>query len=146
MKGKVKLAVLYLFSFLSCSLPLIAVFIARSDRYISSLSDAVRLSVGGVVCLFFLFLKAIGKLHMPRRIVLYAFLLVMVYLMEPVIFDLKVLCLAALAGELLDYMIFQNLIRRERERQLIGRTAQATTEATRAAVDDLLKTYMGGRV
>ena len=149
MKGKIKLLLLYIFSFLSCTVPLIAVFAMRSDRYIHSAQDVIRLSVGGGLCAFFLILKVVGKLRMPRRIVVYAFVLILVYLMEPVIADLKILCLAALVGELLDYIIFQPWIRREREKQLIDKTATASASATRDAIreelEDMMKNYGGGR-
>ena len=49
----------------------------------------------------------------------------------------------------MDYIIFQPWIRREKEKQLIDKTATASASATRDAIreelEDMMKNYGGGR-
>ena len=91
----------------------------------------------------FLFLKVIGKLGMPRRIVLFGIVFIMAYLLQAILADLILLSGMALAGEFLDLVCFQRAIRITKENILIGKTADATT----SQVEQVLKKYLGnGRV
>ena len=73
---KFKLALLYVCSFLASTLPLLFVIINKWDHYTQAPSDTIKITVGGIIGLFFLFLKAIGKLKMPSRIIFYAVIFV----------------------------------------------------------------------
>ena len=121
-----KIPFLYLLSFVASVLPVALYFFANADRYFVTVSDRVRLSVGIVCLCVIVLLKAMGKLKMPSRAVLFAFVMVMCYLLERVLDDLIIFSFLALVGEILDIGC-QYLIRREREKKLVEKTAQATT-------------------
>lgn len=138
-KMKRKLVFLYIGSFLASIAPLLTVLIARWNVYTKSPGDTVKLCIGGVICLFFIFLKVIGKLKMPRRIVLFGVVFALVYLLKSILDDLLLLSGMALAGELLDMLFFQMAIRRTKEKILIEKTSTATSEK----VEEVIKKYIG---
>ena len=140
---KLRLALLYIGSFVVSVAPLLVCFIINWDKYAETPADTVKLCIGGVIALVFIFLKVIGKLKMPRRIVLFGVVFVMAYLLQPIIKDLMLLSGMALAGEFLDFVCFQRAIRITKENILIGKTADATT----TQVEQVIKKYLGsGRV
>ncbi len=138
-KLKSKLAFLYIGSFLASIAPLLSVLVARWGVYTKTPEDTVKLCIGGVICLFFIFLKVIGKLKMPSRIVLFGVVFTLVYLLKAILDDLLLLSGMALAGELLDMLFFQMAIRRTKERILIEKTSTATSEK----VEEVMKKYIG---
>ena len=138
-KLKRNLVFLYIGSFLVSIAPLVAVLIARWNVYTKTPGDTVKLCIGGVICLFFIFLKVIGKLKMPSRIVLFGVVFALVYLLKAILDDLLLLSGMALAGELLDMLFFQMAIRRTTERILIDKTSTATSEK----VEEVIKKYIG---
>lgn len=140
---KTRLVFLYIGSFLVSIVPLLVVLILRWDNYTKTPGDTVKLCFGGAICLFFVFLKVIGKLKMPRRIVLFGVVFVMAYLLQALMNDLILLSGMALAGELLDLLCFQHFIKKTKENILIEKTADATT----SKVEEVVKKYLGnGRV
>ena len=84
---KLRLVFLYIGSFIVSIAPLLVILIIRWDNYTKTPGDTVKLCVGGVLCLFFVFLKVIGKLQMPRRIVLFGIVFVMAYLLQALMND-----------------------------------------------------------
>jgi hypothetical protein len=138
-KLKRNLVFLYIGSFLVSIAPLLAVLIARWNVYTKTPGDTVKLCIGGVICLFFILLKVIGKLKMPSRIVLFGVVFALVYLLKAILDDLLLLSGMALAGELLDMLFFQMAIRRTKERILIEKTSTATAEK----VEEVIKKYIG---
>ena len=138
-KMKSKLVFLYIGSFLVSIAPLLVVLIARWNVYTKTPGDTVKLCIGGVICLLFIFLKVIGKLKMPSRIVLFGVVFALVYLLKAILDDLLLLSGMALAGELLDMLFFQMAIRRTKERILIDKTSTATSEK----VEEVIKKYIG---
>lgn len=140
---KVRLVFLYIGSFIISIAPLLAILGIRWNKYTATPADTVKLCAGGVICLVLVFLKVIGKLKIPRRIVLFGIVFVMTYLLQSILNDLLLLSGMALAGELLDFVCFQRAIRITKENILIGKTADATTQK----VEEVLKKYVGnGRV
>ena len=140
---KLRLVFLYIGSFIVSIAPLLVILIIRWDNYTKTPGDTVKLCVGGVLCLFFVFLKVIGKLQMQRRIVLFGIVFVMAYLLQALMNDLILLSGMALAGEVLDMLFFQYFIKKTKEKILIEKTADATT----SKVEEVLKKYVGnGRV
>ena len=121
-----KMPLLYLVSFVASVLPVAIYFFANADRYFVTVSDRVRLSVGIVCLCIIVLLKAMGKLKMPSRAVLFAFVMVMCYLLERVLDDLIIFSFLALVGEFLD-MVCQCFIRREKEKRIAKRTAEITS-------------------
>lgn len=133
------LILLYIGSFLSSVLPLIICVGVNFDKYTNTPGDTVKLCIGGVIALIFLFLKVIGKLKMPRRIILFGLVFIMTYLLQAILNDLILLSGMALIGELLDFIFFQRAIKNAKERIVIGKTADATTHQ----VEQVLKKYVG---
>ena len=138
-KMKRKLVFLYIGSFLVSIAPLLAVLIARWNIYTKTPENTVKLCIGGVICLFFIFLKVIGKLKMPSRIVLFGVVFALVYLLKAILDDLLLLSGMALVGELLDMLFFQMAIRRTKERISIEKTSTATSKK----VEEVIKKYIG---
>ena len=136
---RLRLVLLYIGSFIVCVAPLLVCFIVNWDKYTKTPGDTVKLCIGGLIAVFFLFLKVIGQLKMPRRIVLFGIVFVMAYLLQAILDDLMLLSGMALAGEFLDFVCFQRAIRITKENILVGKTADATT----AQVEDVLKKYIG---
>lgn len=140
---KTRLVFLYIGSFIVSIAPLLVVLILRWDNYTKTPGDTVKLCFGGAICLFFVFLKVIGKLKMPRRIVLFGVVFIMAYLLKALMDDLILLSGMALTGELIDLLCFQRVIKVTKENILIGKTADATT----SKVEEVVKKYLGnGRV
>lgn len=106
--SKAKLFLLYIGSFLTSVAPLTAVLIAKWDTYTgSSPASAFKLCTGGAMVAVFVFLKVVGKLKVPRGIVLFGTIFVMCYLLQAILSDLLLLSGMALAGEAADCAIFQ---------------------------------------
>lgn len=135
---RLRLILLYIGSFITCIAPLLVCFIVNWDKYTKTPGDTVKLCIGGILAVFFLFLKVIGKLKMPRRIVLFGIVFIMAYLLQAIFDDLILLSGMALAGEFLDFVCFQRAIRITKENILIGKTADTTT----AQVEEVLKKYI----
>lgn len=138
-KMKRKLIFLYVGSFLVSIAPLLAVLIIRWGEYTKTPEDTVKLCIGGVICLFFIFLKVIGKLKMPSRIVLFGVVFILVYLLKAILDDLLILSGMALAGELLDMLFFQRAIRKTKENVFVEKTSEVTAEK----IEAVIKTYIG---
>ena len=139
MKTRVKLLVLYLFSFIASVTPLVVTFVLNREEYIKTPAEAMKLCTGGAIAVFFVFLKAIGKLKMPRGIVLYSVILGMAYLLDAVLDDLMLLSGMALIGELIDVVVFRPLIRRTEE----NAKAKKCAEITAAQMETVLDKYVG---
>lgn len=140
---KWRLFLLRALSLIACAGPLAAVFIFNLGEYVKTVEDAVKLSVGGIIILVLLVLRVLGKLGVPRRIVVYALVAAIAWLMEPILADLVTLCVVALVGELIDYIIIQRLIKRTEEALLIDRAADETSARVAAQVEEVMKNYTG---
>lgn len=135
MKGRFKLILLYIFSFaVSCG-PLVAVFAVKWGEYVKTPSDAVKLSFGALVALFFVLLKILGRLNMPKGAGLYTLVFLLSWLLEPLLYDLKLLAGAALLGECVDFIFIRSMIKRYKEKLFVDKNAEAT--------EALLKKYVG---
>lgn len=141
-KLKTRLFFLRFFSFLVCVAPLAAILIHNADEYIATVPDAVKLSLGGILIVVFLILKAMGKLAIPRRITGHAIAFGMCYLFASVLPDLVVITGVALASEAADWCVFQPWIKRTKEQLVIEKSADATADK----LEGILESYLGGRV
>ena len=120
-----KMPILYLLSFVASVLPVAIYFFANSERYFVTVPDKVKLTVGLVCFGVIVLLKVMGKLKMPSRAVLFAFVMVMCYLLERVLDDLIIFSFLALIGEVLD-MICQHFIKKAKEERLLQKSAERT--------------------
>lgn len=142
-KYRLRLFFLYIGSFIVCVAPLSVYVFFNAERYIQTPTDTVKLCIGGFVALIFLFLKVIGKLGMPRRIVLFGVVFIMTWLLQSILADLLMLSGMALVGEFADTIFFQRAIRITKENILIGKTATVTAEQ----VEQIIEKRLGnGRV
>ena len=127
---KLRLVFLYIGSFLVSIAPLIICLAFNWGDYTKTPGDTVKLSLGGIILATLVFMKVIGKLKMPRRIVSFGIAFVMAYLLQAGM---------ALLGEFIDYMFFQKAIKKTKEDMLVEKTADATT----AQVEEVIKKYIG---
>ena len=127
-KLKVRLVFLQMFSFIVCIAPIgVAVFINRNDWF-GTPQESVKIGIGAIIAAVLIGLKALGKLHMPRRIVVFAIVFAMTFLLKSILDDLMLLSGRAFLGEALDLVFFQTAIRRTREQLSTEKTAEATAE------------------
>ena len=131
---------LYIASFLATVAPLTIYIIVNKDKYIRTVEDSIKLSIGFIICALLLLLKVIGKLKLPSRIMTYSTVLLLSYLLDAVLEDLIVLSFLALVGELIDLIFFQVPIKRMREKIHTGKIADATSKK----IEDVLERYFRG--
>lgn len=144
-KMKNKLVILTLLSFIVSVLPLACVIGFNWNVYVQTTSDAVKLTCGGVIALFLIFMRVIGKLRIPNKFVLLGSVFLMSYLLQAIIQDLTILSGMALLGEVLDCLLFQTPIKKLREAILIEKTADATSSKIESIIDKKLNALNNGR-
>lgn len=137
--AKFKLTLLYICSFLASSLPILIVIVSRWESYTKTPSDTIKITIGGVIGLFFLFLKAVGKLKLPSRIILFAVIFVMSYLLKALLDDIILLSGMALLGEIIDFFIFRHMIKVTKDNINVQKQADATS----AQVEEIIKKHLG---
>ncbi len=140
---RTRLVFLYIGSFLISILPLLVCLLINWNKYVSTPSSAVKLSLGAIILLTIVFIKVIGKLKMPPRVVSFGVVFIMAYLLQAILNDLILLSGMALVGEFIDYVAFQRAIKVTKENILIGKTADVTTNQIEAV---LQKYINNGRV
>lgn len=127
-------------SFLVSIGPLGAVFAVNFGEYVRTVDDVVKLGFGALVAVFFMLLKVLGKLKMPRRVVFEALVVLCAWLFSSLLEDLLLLSSMVLVGEVADYLAFQPLIaRRCRERE-----RDKAADVTAQKVEEVLAKYVGG--
>lgn len=147
MSNRAKLVMLYILSFIVSIAPLVIVVAINWSHYVSTPSRTVSLSIGGAMAVLLMLLKTLGK--MPQnvnRVVKYGVLFGIVWLLEPIIQDLKILTFAAFIGELVDSLFFVWQIRRLKETILINRTAATTAAVTKVQIEEIINNAINGRV
>lgn len=140
MKKRSKLYILYIASFLATVAPLVIYIIVNKDKYVRTVEDSIKLSIGFIICALLLLLKVIGKLKLPSRIMTYSTVLLLSYLLDAVLEDLIVLSFLALVGELIDLIFFQAPIKRIKEEIHTGKIADATSRQ----IEGLFEQYFRG--
>lgn len=86
--------------------PLAVVFGLKWDTYTATTQSSISLGVGGAISLVLILIKSLGKV--PKNIhpiIKYIVALVLVFALDPIIQDLKILLSAAIVGELIDLPI-----------------------------------------
>lgn len=116
MNPKIKYALLVSLGFLVLVAPMLTVVILKWDVYTEqTYGGTVKLTAGGILAAIFLFLMVLGKLHMPRGIIIAGVIFALACLLEAVLRDLKLLSGMFLLGETLYYIFFQTVLKRMRE-------------------------------
>ena len=125
---RARLPLLYVLSFILSVGPALTFFFVNFGKYVTSVTDGIRLSLGGVMLLVITVLKVTGLLKMPPRMLLFALIFAGAYLLESILGDIIIFSFLALVGEALD-AVCRIFIRREKERIVIEKTAIQTAEA-----------------
>lgn len=121
-----RLIILECLSFLVSVLPLFVTIASKWNKYVHTAGDAVRLGLAGAMGLVFVIMKVLGKLKLPEhRVTIYALVFAFAYLLGNVLNDLILLSGMALLGEILDFLIFSQLIRKTREDIFSRKTAKS---------------------
>lgn len=136
---KLRLFFLYVFSFLASTMPVGIALLLNFSEYTKTIEETVKLTVGGVIIVALIIIKLLGKLKMPRRITLFALVFILSYLLDCLLDDLILLSGLALLGEFVDFIFFQNAIKKVKENMLIEKTSSATA----AQVEEIIKKYVG---
>ena len=134
-----KLVALYFGSFLVTVLPVAILLVLNWEKYTGyTVGGNIRLGAGAIIALAIVALKLLGKLRMPRRVVLFAIVCGLSYLLAPLLNDLFILSAAALVGEFVDWAFFQTGIRKVREQIATEQSSDVTADK----MDEVLKKYM----
>lgn len=141
MKGKCKIALLYILSVILSVAPIAIFFFINLERYTKTVPETVKLCSGAGILLCIVVLKAIGKLHIPSAIYLYSIVFVLSYLLDAILQDLMIFALLALTGEILS-LIVDVVIKRIR----INLEREKTASMTAKEVEKVIAKQAGGRV
>jgi hypothetical protein len=132
---------LSILSFFAAIAPIIITVAVNWGDYIKQPSDAMKLSIGGIIVLVLLFMKTIGKLKMPaKRVVGYMFALILCYLLSEILKDIVFLLAMATLGEVVDLVFFQRPLKKMREQLQLEKTGDAVS----TKIEGLLEKYLGG--
>lgn len=133
-----KIILLQICSILISIAPLAICVAIKWDEYTATTGDSVKLGFGCVLAIIFVVLIVLGKLKIPNRVILFAIIAVFAFLLEKLLQDLLLLSVLAFAGGVIDHFVLQRFIKKMKEKQLIDKTADATTERVESVVKNLL--------
>lgn len=123
--------------------PILAVIGFNWNDYTETTVGTIKLSIGAIICLAFLFLKSIGKLKFPeKRVVLYLIIFGLAYLLESVLYDLTLISGAALIGEIVELPITHKADLMEKQMK-IDETAKATAQQIKAIAGNKVQETSG---
>jgi hypothetical protein len=141
-KLKRRIVLLQIFSFIASIAPLAVAAAMNWNDYIKEPSDAVKLSLGGIIVAVLFLLKAIGKLKMPKkRVIAYLLALVVCYLLSVILDDIVFLLGMATLGEVIDLVFFQRPIRKMKEALQLEKTGEVVGDK----LENILQKYLGGK-
>lgn len=136
MNPSVKKVLLQIGGYIVSIAPLAVVFGLKWDTYTATTQSSISLGVGGAISLVLILIKSLGKV--PKNIhpiIKYVVALVLVFALDPIIQDLKILLSAAIVGELIDLPIqhqvkvTQKVIDQKATLTSIGNQTQAIVDA-----------------
>ena len=126
--------------------PLITVIIINwNDYVIAAGGQSWKLTVGGCIAVFIIAATMLGKLKMPGLKTFFAVLLVIIFLLEPILADLKLLCACALGGQLLNGLTFEMFANKYKETITMEKQADINAKATQKVIEETIN-KMNGRV
>ncbi len=140
MKKRAVLLLMYICSFICSIAPLVVYVAINHERYIGVRADALKLSVGGLVCAALVLFKILGKLKAPSSTVCLGIFFILSYLLKSITDDLTVLSFLALMGDLADKILFSIPISKIKNGILAERTADATADR----LEEILHRYYRG--
>jgi hypothetical protein len=118
MKLKLKYAALSALSYFILVSPVLTVLLLKWDRYteFSGYGGKLKLTAGGVIACALIFMMMLGKLKLPRGIIVAGAVFALTWMLEAILANLKLLCGMFLLGETLYYIFFQATLKRLGER------------------------------
>ena len=126
-----------------CSIAPLAVYVAiNHEKYIGVREDAIKLSLGGLICATLVLFKILGKLKMPSSTVAFGIVFLLSYLLKSVTDDLIIFSLLALVGDLADKLFFGIPIKRIKEKIFIDKSADETEKR----MERVMERYFRGGV
>ena len=131
---------MYICSFICSIAPLVIYVAVNHERYIGVRADAVKLSVGGLICAALVLFKILGRLKAPSSTVCLGIFFLLSYLLKSITDDLVVLSFLALTGDLADKIFLGIPISRLRS----GISAERTADATADKLEAILERYYRG--
>jgi len=140
MKKRVVLSLMYICSFICSIAPLVIYVAVNHERYIGVRADAVKLSLGGLICAALVLFKILGRLKAPSSTVCLGIFFLLSYLLKSITDDLVVLSFLALIGDLADKIFLGIPISRLRS----GISAERTADATADKLEAILERYYRG--
>ena len=131
---------MYICSFICSMAPLVVYVAINHEKYIGVRADALKLSVGGLICAALVLFKILGKLKAPSSTVCLGIFFILSYLLKSITDDLTVLSFLALMGDLADKILFSIPISKIKNGILAERTADATADR----LEEILHRYYRG--
>lgn len=116
-----------------------------NDYVVAAGGQTWKLSIGGTIAVFLIAVAMLGKLKMPGLKTFFAVLLVIVFLIEPILADLKLLCACALGGQILNGISFEWLTNNYKDKISREKQADTTANAMEKVIDKALS-KINGRV
>jgi hypothetical protein len=127
-------------------LPLLVVIIINWNEYVVAAGGSSwKLTIGGVMAVGMIAATMIGKMKLPGLKTFFAILLVIIFLLEPILADLKLLCAAALGGQLINGFTFEIFAKKYKETMTMEKQADINAKATQKVLEDAIN-KMTGRV
>ena len=127
-------------------LPLLVVIIINwNDYVVAAGGSSWKLTIGGVMAVGMIAATMIGKMKLPGLKTFFAILLVIIFLLEPILADLKLLCAAALGGQLINGFTFEIFAKKYKETMTMEKQADINAKATQKVLEDAIN-KMTGRV
>ena len=116
-----------------------------NDYVVAAGGQTWKLSIGGTIAVFLIAVAMLGKLKMPGLKTFFTVLLVIVFLIEPILADLKLLCACALGGQVLNGISFEWLANNYKDKISREKQADTTANAMEKVIDKALS-KINGRV
>ena len=142
MKRRTKLRLLEISRVIVILTPLLVVVILNRNDYFYSPTSTVSMTLGGCVAIVLALLLSFDKIHIRSRLVLIGLLFGLVWALEPLIIDLKLLLGAAFGGEIINTIFFEGRIKRMRRLSEAEEAAEINAQAQEKVVEKII----GGRV
>ena len=122
---------------------IIAVIINWNDYVIAAGGQSWKLSAGGIIAVCVIGGIMIGKMKLPGLKTFFAILLLIIFLLEPILADLKLLCFLALCGQLVNGFTFELAAKKYKETMTMEKQADINAKATQKVVEDAINKITG---
>lgn len=138
--NKMKMFWLYLLSFGVNILPLLIVIIFNWDDCTKTEREGLALTVAGIFWVIFLIVSMLNSVPFKvNRVVVLVVLFVLLLLMKPLLNLMAIFCGASAFGAMVDTFVVKPIIKRQKEKKLIGETAEETTKQIKAVMQEIIK-------